>query len=149
MAHVKITRESGIPLMGSLYFGVIDRGTSLLQVRPSCGCNISCPFCSVDAGPESTTRASSYEVEMEYLAEAVREIAGFKGPGVECHIDSPGEPLMYHQLPELVAAMRKIPEVRTISVQTNGTLLDSKKLAALESAGLDRINLSLHALDPA
>lgn len=148
MTHVRITRESQIPLMGSLYFGVIDRGTSLLQVRPSCGCNINCPFCSVDAGPESKTRATSYEVEAEYLVEAVREIAGFKGPGVECHIDSPGEPLMYRELPGLVTALRKIEEVTTISVQTNGTLLDSKKIAALESAGLDRINLSLHALDP-
>jgi len=148
MTHVHITEESGIPLMGSLYFGVIDRGTSLLQVRPSCGCNLNCPFCSVDAGPSSTTRATSYEVEMEYLLSAVQEIARFKGPGVECHIDSPGEPLMYRRLPDLVAVLRKIPEVTAISLQTNGTLLDGEMIAALESAGLDRINLSLHALDP-
>ena len=149
MTHFTITRGTEIPLVGSLYFGVIDRGTSLLQVRPSCGCNISCPFCSVDAGPDSKTRATSYEVEMEYLLEAVREIARFKGPGVECHIDSPGEPLMYHRLPGLVAAMKEIDVVGTVSLQTNGTLLDAKKIAALEAAGLDRVNLSLHALDPA
>jgi uncharacterized protein len=149
MTHVHITEESGIPLIGSLYFGIIDRGTSLLQVRPSCGCNLNCPFCSVDAGPESKTRATSYEVEMEYLLGAVQEIARFKGPGVECHIDSPGEPLMYRRLPELVAGLREINEVTAISLQTNGTLLDQKTIAALESAGLDRINLSVHALDPA
>jgi uncharacterized Fe-S cluster-containing radical SAM superfamily enzyme len=148
MTHFHITEESGIPLIGSLYFGIIDRGTSLLQVRPSCGCNLNCPFCSVDAGPDSKTRATSYEVEMEYLLGAVQEIARFKGDGVECHIDSPGEPLMYRRLPELVAALREIEEVTAISLQTNGTLLDAKKIAALESAGLDRINLSLHALDP-
>lgn len=148
MTHFRITRDTEIPLVGSLYFGVIDRGTSLLQVRPSCGCNISCPFCSVDAGPDSKTRATSYEVELEYLLEAVEEIARFKGPGVECHIDSPGEPLMYHRIADLVAAMKAIPEVRTVSLQTNGTLLDAKKIAALEAAGLDRVNLSLHALDP-
>ena len=106
MTHFPITEESGIPLIGSPYFGIIDRGTSLLQVRPSCGCNLNCPFCSVDAGPKSLTRATSYEVEMEYLLGAVQEIARFKGPGVECHIDSPGEPLMYRRLPELVAALR-------------------------------------------
>ena len=149
MTHVKITRKSEIPLLGSLYFGIIDRGTNLLQVRPSCGCNLNCPFCSVDAGPESTTRTTSYEVEMEYLSEAVREIAEFKGDGVECHIDSPGEPVMYHHLPELITALKKIDEVNVVSLQTNGTLLDKAKIAALESAGLDRINLSLHALDPA
>ena len=97
-----------------------------MQVRPSCGCNLNCPFCSVDAGPESKTRATSYEVEMEYLLGAVQEIARFKGHGVECHIDSPGEPLMYRRLPELVAALREIEEVTAISLQTNGTLLDDK-----------------------
>ena len=149
MTHVKITKKSEIPLLGSVYFGIIDRGTNLLQVRPSCGCNLNCPFCSVDAGPESTTRTTSYEVEMEYLIEAVKEIAGFKGNGVECHIDSPGEPVMYPHLPELIAELKKIDEVSIISLQTNGTLLNTAKIAALESAGLDRINLSLHALDPA
>jgi uncharacterized Fe-S cluster-containing radical SAM superfamily enzyme len=149
MTHFRITRKSQIPLIGSLYFGIIDRGTSLLQVRPSCGCNLNCPFCSVDAGAESTTRATSYEVEMEYLLEAVSEIAQFKGPGVECHIDSPGEPVMYPHLPELITGLKKIDEVNVISLQTNGTLLTKAKIAALESAGLDRINLSLHALDSA
>jgi hypothetical protein len=149
MTHVKITRKSEIPLIGSVYFGIIDRGTNLLQVRPSCGCNLNCPFCSVDAGPESTTRTASYEVEMEYLLEAVKEIAKFKGNGVECHIDSPGEPVMYQYLPELIAELRQIDEVSVISLQTNGTLLDAAKISALESAGLDRINLSFHALDPA
>jgi len=149
MAHVRITAASDIPLVGSLYFGVIDRGTSLLQVRPSCGCNLNCPFCSVDAGPESTTRATSYEVEMEYLLSAVEEIAPFKGTGVECHIDSPGEPLMYARLPELVAALKAIDAVSVVSLQTNGTLLDDKKIGALADAGLDRVNLSLHAIDPA
>ncbi len=148
MTHVRITRNSAIPLIGSLYFGIIDRGTSLLQVRPSCGCNLNCPFCSVDAGPESTTRATSYEVEMEYLVDAVREAARFKGEGVECHIDSPGEPLMYRDLPGLITALNGIDEVSVISLQTNGTLLDQTMINALEKAGLDRINLSLHALDP-
>jgi hypothetical protein len=148
MTHFRITRKSGIPLIGSLYFGIIDRGTSLLQVRPSCGCNLNCPFCSVDAGPESTTRSTSYEVEMEYLVDAVREVSRFKGDGVECHIDSPGEPLMYQKLPELITALNEIDEVSVISLQTNGTLLDQEMITALEKAGLDRINLSLHSLDP-
>jgi uncharacterized Fe-S cluster-containing radical SAM superfamily enzyme len=148
MTHITITEDSQIPLIGSLYFGIIDRGTNLLQVRPSCGCNLNCPFCSVDAGPYSRTRATSYEVEMAYLLSAVQEIAPFKGAGVECHIDSPGEPLMYRQLPELVTALKEIDAVSTVSLQTNGTLLDGRKIEALAAAGLDRINLSLHALDP-
>ena len=100
-------------------------------------------------GRRSKTRATSYEVELEYLLSAVEEIAPFKGTGVECHIDSPGEPLMYSRLPDLVAALKAIDAVSVVSLQTNGTLLDDKKIAALADAGLDRVNLSLHALDPA
>jgi uncharacterized Fe-S cluster-containing radical SAM superfamily enzyme len=88
-------------------------------------------------------------VELEYLLSAVEEIAPFKGTGVECHIDSPGEPLMYSRLPELVAALKNIDAVSTVSLQTNGTHLDDAKIAALAKAGLDRVNLSLHALEPA
>jgi uncharacterized protein len=149
MTHITITRDSGIPLLGSIYFGIVDRGTSLLQVRPGCGCNLNCPFCSVDAGPESTTRAASYEVGREYLVDYVREMAQFKGSGVECHIDSPGEPMLYTEIAALVSDLKAIGEVSIVSMQTNGTLLNDKTIAALESAGLDRINLSIHALDPA
>ena len=37
-----------IPLIGHTAFGLIDRGTNIIQVRGLSGCNINCPFCSVD-----------------------------------------------------------------------------------------------------
>jgi uncharacterized Fe-S cluster-containing radical SAM superfamily enzyme len=148
MTLFRVTRDTGIPLVGCIYFGLIDRGSNLLQIRPSCGCNLNCPFCSVDAGPHSRTRITDYEVELDYLLEAVEEIAHFKGPGVECHIDSPGEPMLYPQIEDLVRSLKSIDEVSVVSMQSNGTLLDEKRIAALEGAGLDRINLSIHALAP-
>ncbi len=148
MQFIPIVRNSGIPLIGCLYFGIIDRGTNLLQVRPSCHCNLGCTFCSVDAGPCSRTRVSRYEVEPDYLLSVLREVAAFKGKGVECHLDSPGEPFLYPDLLSLITRIREIPQVEIISVQTNGTLLSPPLIDSLERAGLDRINLSLHALDP-
>lgn len=148
MSLIHVTRQSDIPLVGCLYFGVVDRGSSLLQIRPSCGCNLSCPFCSVDAGPHSSTRATDYQVELDYLMEAVEEIAQFKGPGVECHIDSPGEPMLYPDIVSLVQQLKQIKEVDVVSMQSNGTLLDCERIQALEDAGLDRINLSIHSLRP-
>lgn len=134
--------------MGCLYFGVIDRGSNLLQIRPSCICNLNCPFCSVDAGPNSRSRVTAFEVELEYISDWTRQIAEFKGPGVECHIDAPGEPMLYPPIVELICALNEIDEVSVISMQTNGTLLDGSKILALEEAGLDRINLSIMALNP-
>jgi uncharacterized Fe-S cluster-containing radical SAM superfamily enzyme len=148
MMLFKVTRESGIPLIGCVYFGIIDRGSNLLQVRPSCSCNLNCPFCSVDAGPCSKTRATNFEVELNYLVDEVKKVAEFKGEDVECHIDSPGEPMLYPEIVELVAALKKIPEVSVVSMQSNGTLLNPEVIKKLEAAGLDRINLSMHALEP-
>ncbi len=147
MSLIHITRSSDIPLVGCLYFGVVDRGSNLLQIRPSCGCNLSCPFCSVDAGPHSKSRVTDYQVELDYLMEAVEEIAPFKGPGVECHIDSPGEPMLYPEIVELVRRLKQIKEVTVVSMQSNGCLLSEKKIEQLEEAGLDRINLSIHSLE--
>ncbi len=148
MSLIHITGASDIPLVGCLYFGVVDRGSNLLQIRPSCGCNLSCPFCSVDAGPHSKSRVTDYQVELDYLMEAVEEIAPFKGPGVECHIDSPGEPMLYPDIVDLVRRLKQIKEVSVVSMQSNGSLLLEKRIDDLEEAGLDRINLSIHSLMP-
>jgi len=144
----KINAESGIPLVGCLYFGIVDRSTNLLQVRAYSGCNLNCPFCSVDAGPNTKSRVTVYEVELEYLLAWIKQVIEFKQRNdIEIHLDSVGEPLMYPYFVELVRELRKIPEIKTISMQTNGTLLDADKIKALEHAGLDRINLSMEALD--
>ena len=141
-----ITKENGIPLLGNPYFGVIDRGTNLLQVRGVTGCNFCCTFCSVDEGKCSKTRMTDYIVEPNYLAECVKEIAKFKGKGVEVHIDGQGEPLLYPYMEELLKEIRKIDEVEVVSIQTNGSLLNEEKIDALEKY-VDRINMSVSAMD--
>ncbi len=141
-----ITRESGIPLMGNPAFGVIDRGTNLLQVRGVTGCNFCCAFCSVDEGKCSKTRVTDYVVEASYLAEWVEELAKFKGRGVEVHLDGQGEPMLYPYMEELLERIRKIREVSVISMQTNGSLLKEENIEMLEKY-VDRINLSLSSMD--
>lgn len=142
---VYITRESGTPLMGSTSFGLIDRGTNLIQVRPITGCNMNCVHCSVDEGKSSTSVATDYIVEPDYLVEKLREVAQFKGDGLEVHIDGQGEPLLYPYMKELLEGIHKIREVDIISIQSNGTLLDKDYINLLENH-VDRINLSLNAV---
>jgi len=143
---VFITRESAIPLFGSVSFGVIDRGTNLIQVRPVTGCNLNCIFCSVDEGRASKSIMTDYIVEPEYLTEKVEEVAKFKGDGVEAHIDGQGEPLLYPYIEELLDRLSRIDEVSIISIQTNGTIIDEKMVNILEKY-VTRINLSISALD--
>jgi len=137
-----------VPLLGYNAFGLIDRGTNLIQVRGVSGCNLSCVFCSVDEGPYSRTRKLDYVVDADYLMKWFDEVARIKGKGLEAHLDGQGEPLIYPFRVELVQALREHPNVSIISMQSNGTLLTDKLVEELAEAGLDRVNLSIHSLNP-
>lgn len=146
MRLVKITWESGIPLIGCIAFGCIDRGTNLIEVRPTSVCNLKCPFCSTNANNESI-HPTNYEVECSYLADWVKDVVHFKGDNVELHFDSVGETLSYKDIVRLVAVCSKIKGVSFMSMQTNGVFLTEKLFDSLEKAGINRINLSIHSLD--
>ena len=143
-----ISRESQIPLLGHAAFGLIDRGTNLIQVRPLTGCNLCCIFCSVDEGRESRTKKNDYIVDPDYLLEEYRKIAEFKGGGIEAHIDGQAEPFLYPYIEELVHGLKNIRETEVVSIQTNGTVISRDMIDSLEKS-LDRVNLSISALDGA
>ncbi len=143
---IYITKQSGIPLLGHAAFGLIDRGTNLIQVRPITGCNLNCIFCSVDEGRKSKTKANDFIIEPDYLIEEFKKVAEFKGDGIEAHIDGQGEPFLYPYLKELIYGLRDVRETEVISIQTNGTLITKKLVDELEGK-LDRINLSLSTLN--
>ena len=56
--------------------------------------------------------------------------------------------MLYPDIVPLVERLKQIRDVSVVSMQSNGTLLDRDTIKALEEAGLDRINLSIHALEP-
>ncbi|MDH7556858.1 MAG: radical SAM protein [Candidatus Methanosuratincola sp.] len=137
-----------VPLVGAIPFGLIDRGTNVVQVRPSTACPLSCIFCSTDAGPKSTMRNAEYLVDLDHLLEWFRPVAKMKGKGVEAHIDTVGDPLTYPRISDLVHELSSTEGVEVVSIQTHGHLLSERLLDDLGAAGLSRINLSLDALDP-
>ncbi|MEK6854219.1 MAG: radical SAM protein, partial [Nanoarchaeota archaeon] len=141
-----IHRYSGIPLIGTTSFGIIDRNTNMIEVRPLTGCNMNCIFCSVDEGLASKKTADAV-IEEKYLAEEVAKLVKHKG--CECHIiiNSQGEPTLYKPLPQLISDLKAIAAVKTITLITNGTLLTEKFIDELEAAGLTMLNISLNAID--
>lgn len=145
---IYIHQSSGIPLIGTNYFGLIDRGTNIIEVKPITSCNISCIFCSVDEGPNSR-RKVDFVVEKDYLVNEFRKIVEFKCSNkIDAHINAQGEPILYADMVELVRGIMSTNGVKTSSIDTNGTLLSKQLVDALAEAGLTRINLSLNALDP-
>ncbi|MFP4045661.1 MAG: radical SAM protein [Candidatus Aenigmatarchaeota archaeon] len=143
---VYVSKESGIPLRGHIAFGLIDRGTNLIQARPITGCNLNCVFCSVAEGPRSKKLKTDYLVDPDYLIEELEKMVEEKGVGVEVHIDGQGEPGFYPWLEELAKEASKMNKVEVVSMQTNGLPFSKEDIEDLEPY-LSRINLSLSSLD--
>jgi uncharacterized Fe-S cluster-containing radical SAM superfamily enzyme len=143
---VYIHRNSGIPLIGSNSFGLVDRDTDLIEIKPITSCNLNCIFCSVDEGKD-TKKIVEFVVEKDYLVEQYRKIAGFKGcKPIYAYINVHGEPLLYKPTVELISDLKTVPGT-IVGIITNGTLLNEKLIDELADAGLDRINISLSAMN--
>jgi len=141
---IYIHKNSGIPLIGNVAFGLIDRGTNIIEVKPITGCNLKCIYCSVD----EEKRAVDFIVEEEYLVDEFKKLVEFKGiRNIEAHIASQGEPLLYSPIIKLVRDIASIKEVKTISIDTNGVALSRQLIDQLVDAGLTRFNLSINAFD--
>ncbi|MEE9525554.1 MAG: radical SAM protein [Candidatus Woesearchaeota archaeon] len=141
---IYIHQNSGIPLIGHNAFGLIDRNTSIIEVRVQTGCNINCIYCSVS----QDKRPVDFVVEKDYLVQEFRKLLDHKKINqIEAHIGTQGEPLLYQPLAELIKDLSAMPEVSTIALDTNGTLLTKSKVDELINAGLTRFCFSINALD--
>ena len=142
-----VHRYSGIPLTGTTSFGIIDRNTNMIEVRPLTGCNMNCIFCSVDEGLASK-KTTEIIIDEKYLAAEVKKLVEFKACGCHIIINSQGEPTLYKPLPQLISDLKAIAAVKTITLITNGTKLSEAFIDELAAAGLTMMNISLNAIDP-
>jgi len=145
MTLIKIPQDAKIPLIGLLNIGILDRGSNLLEVRASTSCNLNCTFCATN----HEIRKTHFLVDPKYMIQWIREAIKLKGNKItEIHLDSVGETLSNPGIIEIIKGIKKINKTFTISIQTNGLLLNEDKIRELEKAGLTRLNISLHSLDP-
>jgi len=143
---VYIHKNSDIPLIGSLSFGIIHRGTSIIEIKPQTACNLDCIYCSVNEGLSSNQ--TDYLVERDYLVEEFKRMAEFVHVPVEAHIGVQGEPLFYAEFADLCRELSQLPYVYRITTDTNGTLLHKKLIDELAQIPKVRLNISLNAVDP-
>ncbi len=144
---VYVHRDSSIPLIGSKYFGIIDRNTTIVELRPATGCNLGCVYCSIDEGRGSRSLIDYY-VEKDYLVQELQRLLGEKQcESVEVYINPYGEPLLYRPLAPLIRDISAIPSVAKISVNTNGTMLTRALIDDLRDAGLSLLIVSLNSMD--
>lgn len=136
---------SGIPLIGSVSFGIVYRNSSIIEIKPITSCNLSCVYCSVKEGKNSGKR--DIVVEMEYLLEELEKLLSFVKEKVEIHIGVQGEPFLYADMVELIERLQENPLVHTISTDTNLTIVTQQMVDRLEKCDKFRLNISLDSMD--
>jgi cyclic pyranopterin phosphate synthase len=87
--------------------------------------------------------------ELLSYEEIARLARSFAAIGVRKFRLTGGEPLIRRDLERLIGMLSEVEGVEDISLTTNGSLLTLDKARALKAAGLQRITLSLDALDDA
>jgi cyclic pyranopterin phosphate synthase len=104
-------------------------------------CNLRCTYCMPAEGLEWLAKQAVMSAD-----EIVRIVRiGVERLGVRELRLTGGEPLVRHDLVDIIAALRRNHPTLPISMTTNGVGL-AKKAAALKAAGLTRINVSLDSL---
>jgi GTP 3',8-cyclase len=111
-----------------------------LRISVTDRCNIRCFYCM----PEENVQFRPRE-ELLTFEEMARFVKVSATLGVNKLRLTGGEPLLRHDLPELVRLLVQIPGIHEVALTTNGILLN-EQAADLHAAGLHRLNISLDAL---
>ncbi len=124
-----------------------DRPLRDLRISVTDRCNFRCPYCMPKEffGREHAFLPRTEILSFEEIARVVRLTSEL---GVEKIRLTGGEPLLRKDLARLVAQLAAIPGVRDLTLTTNGSLL-SGQARTLRAAGLQRLTVSLDALDDA
>jgi cyclic pyranopterin phosphate synthase len=117
------------------------RELTYLRISVVDRCNLRCLYCmpAHGAGFEAWSELLSYD-EIATLTRYFAEL------GIRKVRLTGGEPLVRQDLVELIYKIREIPEIKEMTLSTNGVFLKSQA-RPLKKAGLDRINVSLDTLN--
>jgi len=117
-----------------------------LRVSVTDRCNFRCVYCMPKSvfNKDYKFLPKSDLLSFEEIVRVVRTAADF---GVTKIRLTGGEPLIRNDLEQLVEWIAKVDGIKDVSLTTNATLLTKKRAVSLRSAGLQRLNVSLDAID--
>jgi GTP 3',8-cyclase len=115
-------------------FGRIARK---LRISVTDRCNMHCVYCM----PSNNTDWFEQDNILSY-EEIIRLVTLFVGLGIEKIRVTGGEPTVRPKIESLIQALSKINGIKSISMTTNGLLLQ-EKIQQLKAAGLGSVNISL------
>src|ERR1051325_12190454 len=113
-----------------------SKHVSLAHIIPMRRCNLACTYCNEydDFSPPVPTEEMFRRIDrLAYLQTAIVTISG-------------GEPLMHPEIEAIIGRVRHHGMIAGLI--TNGYLLTSKKILALNEAGLEHLQISIDNIRP-
>lgn len=122
-----------------------ERRVRDLRISVTDRCNFRCTYCMPKEvfGPDHVFLPRDQLLTFEEITSVVRT---FVSRGVNKVRITGGEPLLRKQIEVLVAALAAVDGVEDLTLTTNASLL-ARKARGLAEAGLDRVTVSLDAMD--
>jgi cyclic pyranopterin phosphate synthase len=136
----------GTPFKDQMVLDKKARGLTDLRISLTDRCNLRCTYCMPKEifGPDyEFLRKHEWLrfTELDDLVEAFVQL------GVRKIRLTGGEPLLRPGLVKYIHGFHRFPEIQDIAITTNGLRL-AEKVSELKEAGLNRVTVSLDALDP-
>ena len=108
-------------------------------------CNFKCKFCAIQT--ENIRKFEKKAMPWELFKKIIDDLKEFPVPLKMLRLAANGEPLINKELPKMIAYAKKEMVAEHIEIVTNASLLTPKLSDNLIDAGLDRIRISIEALD--
>ena len=135
LKRINRLEERGVKNVSAFDNEVENQGRSLIRINGHC--NMSCSFCFIDR--------TVPDFETAGLERAIDELAI---RNLDHLVLSGGEPTLHPDLDALIAHAKALG-FRTVEIQSNGVKAAEMDYARrLADAGLDKITVSLHSVDP-
>lgn len=117
-----------------------------LRISVTDRCNFRCVYCMPK---EVFNKSYKFLPRRELLSfeEILRVVRAFQQLGVSKIRLTGGEPLLRNDLEKLIEQIAAVDGINDISLTTNASLLTAARANSLRDAGLQRVNVSLDALD--
>src|SRR5262249_39553148 len=108
----------------------------LVHIVPIRRCNIDCGYCNEYDKVSQPVPVDAMLSRIDHLASLGTSVVSFSG----------GEPMLHPELDRLIGRIRRHGMIAGLI--TNGYLLSPKRIAALNDAGLDYLQISIDNVEP-
>lgn len=108
-------------------------------------CNFKCKFCAIQ-----TTEVKKFKkmaMNWDLYKKTIDDLTEFPKPLKMLRLTANGEPLMNKDLPKMIQYAKEKKIAEHIEIVTNASLLTPELSLAIIDAGLDRIRISIEAID--